>query len=210
MLCYVKTKVVGLFRRFKWKSCPITIRRSGISSSYKVVSRLVDTFATVVIRWKTSQFGFRELIGSDFSAKRYDLGKRRTPPQQMYWSSCLQVYSVWIHRSVELCMHDCRDLLKISTIWLSGADRIGFLRNAVRSRQTSITRFSKCFAAALTAIESIGALINAYYSVRFCWKTAQFGSRETRIEHYGAANGYRAIEKQGKMYWCNVNHVTVP
>ena len=32
---------------------------------------------TVVICWKTAQFGSREPIGSDFSATRYDLGKRR-------------------------------------------------------------------------------------------------------------------------------------
>ena len=43
-----------------------------------------------------------------------------------------------------MCLRDCRDLLKNSTIWLSGADRIGFLRNATRSRQTEKTPPSKC------------------------------------------------------------------
>ena len=34
----------------------------------------------------------------------------------------------------------------------------------------------------------------------FAEKTAQFGSREPRIDNYGATNGWRAMGKQGKMY----------
>ena len=92
----------------------------------------------------------------------------------MHWTSCLRVYSAWVYRSVELCCHNDRILLKNSTIWLSGADRIGFLRNAVLSRKTEKNPFAQCierYDAALTASESIGALRNACYSVRFCWKT---------------------------------------
>ena len=56
----------------------------------------------------------------------------------------------------------------------------------------------------------IGTSSSAVTTIGFCWKTSQFGSRETRIEHYGAGNGYRAVEKQRKMYWCIVNHVKLP
>jgi hypothetical protein len=90
------------------------------------------------------------------------------------------------------------------------SDRIGFLRNAVRSHQTAKNRFRKCFAAALTATESIVALRNACYSVRFCWKTAQFGSRELKIDNYSAVKGCRAMGRQGKMYWDSIEHITVP
>ena len=40
----------------------------------------------------------------------------------MYWSSCLRVYSAWVHRSIELCCHNGRILLKNCIIWLSGAN----------------------------------------------------------------------------------------
>ena len=56
-------------------------------------------------------------------------------------------------------------------ILLSEDDRIGFLRNAVRSRQTEKRGFSKCiepYACEFTAAESGGALRNASYLVRFC------------------------------------------
>ena len=43
-------------------------------------------------------------------------------PQQMYWTSCCRDYSVWVHRSIELCCHNGWILLKNSIIWLSGAN----------------------------------------------------------------------------------------
>ena len=42
--------------------------------------------------------------------------------QQMYWSSCLRVYSAWVHRNIELCCHNDRILLKNCIIGLSGAN----------------------------------------------------------------------------------------
>ena len=98
---------------------------------------------------------------------------------------------VWLNR-----VASSRNSIKtINFSWFSAigsqeaSDQIEFFRNALRSRQTANNRFSNYFAAALTAITSIEALRNACYSVRFCWKTAQSGSREPRIDNYGAANG---------------------
>ena len=54
-------------------------------------------------------------------------------------------------------MHDCRDLLKNSTIWLSGADRIGFLRNATRSRQTEKTHLANVLNFMLASLQHLGA-----------------------------------------------------
>ena len=101
--------------------------------------------------------------------------------QQIHWSSCLRDYSVWFHRSFEICCHNGRILLKNSKIWLSGADQVGFLHNPTRSRQTEKYTPSKCIevhACAITASGSIGASSSAVTTVGFCWKTAQFGSRE--------------------------------
>ena len=99
MLCYVKKKkkVVGLFLRFKTKIGTLTIRRSGMLRSYKFGSRRFDTFATgvflrlarscrVVEKFDKNHRFFvifcrsgpeKRSIGSDFSATRQDLGKRR-------------------------------------------------------------------------------------------------------------------------------------
>ena len=98
MLCYVKKKkVVGLFRRSRRKIGILTIRRSGMLRSYKFGSRRFDTFATgnflrlarscrVVEKFDKNHRFFvifctsgpeKRSIGSDFSATRQDLGKRR-------------------------------------------------------------------------------------------------------------------------------------
>ena len=98
MLCYVKKKnVVGLFGRFGTKIGTLTIRRSGMLRSYKIGSRPFDTFAKrnflrlarscrVVEKFDKNHRFFvifcrsgpeKRSIGSDFSATRQDLGKRR-------------------------------------------------------------------------------------------------------------------------------------
>ena len=96
MLCK-KKKVVGLFLRFGCKIGTLTIRRSGMLRSYKIGSRRFDTFATrvflrlarscrVVEKFDKNHRFFmifcrsgpeKRSIGSDFSATRHDLGKRR-------------------------------------------------------------------------------------------------------------------------------------
>ena len=71
-------------------------------------------------------------------------------------------------------MENGRILLKNITIWLSGAntiDRIGFLRNAVRSRQTEKNSFSECIedhACEFIALGPIGASSSAVTTVGFC------------------------------------------
>ena len=97
MLCKKKKKVVGLFLRFKTKIGTLTIRRSGMLRSYKFGSRRFDTFAVtnflrlarscrVVEKFDKNHRFFvifcrsgpeKRSIGSDFSATRHDLGKRR-------------------------------------------------------------------------------------------------------------------------------------
>ena len=101
MLCYVKNKtkkkVVGLFLRSQGKIGTLTIRRSGMLRSYKIGSRRFDTFATgnflrlarscrVVEKFDKNHRFFvifcrsgpeKRSIGSDFSATRQDLDKRR-------------------------------------------------------------------------------------------------------------------------------------
>ena len=97
-----KKKEVGPFLRFKCKFCTITIRRSGMLKSYKFDSRRFDTFATsnflrlarscrVVEKFDKNHRFFvifcrsgpeKRSIGSDFSATRYDLGKRRKIPSR--------------------------------------------------------------------------------------------------------------------------------
>ena len=60
------------------------------------------------------------------------------------------------------------DLLQIRA---EAIDRIGFLRNATRSRQTEKNTLSKCIelcAAAIAASESIGAPSYACATVGFC------------------------------------------
>ena len=100
MLCKKKKqkkKVVGRFRRFNHKFGTNTIRRSGMLRSYKFGCRRFDTFATgnflrlarscrVVEKFDKNHWFFvifcrsgpeKRSIGSDFSATRQDLGKRR-------------------------------------------------------------------------------------------------------------------------------------
>ena len=100
MLCKKKKKkkkVVGPIRRSWLKIGTLTIRRSGMLRSYKFGSRRFDTFATgVFLRLarscrvveksdKNHRFFVifcrsgpeKRSIGSDFSATRQDLGKRR-------------------------------------------------------------------------------------------------------------------------------------
>ena len=108
MLCYVKKKtkkkVVGLFLRSDNNFGTLTIRRSGMLRSYKIGSRPFDTFATrnflrlarscrVVEKFDKNHRFFmifcrsgpeKRSIGSDFSATRQDLGKRRNQFLQMY------------------------------------------------------------------------------------------------------------------------------
>ena len=96
MLCK-KKKVVGLFLRSGRKIGTLTIRRSGMLKSYKFGSRPFDTFARhvflrlaqscrVVEKFDKNHRFFaifcrsgpeKRSIGSDFSATRQDLGKRR-------------------------------------------------------------------------------------------------------------------------------------
>ena len=97
MLCYVKKKIVGLFLRSQGKIGNLTIRRSGMLRSYKIGSRRFNTFAVtdflrlarscrVVEKFDKNHRFFvifcrsgpeKRSIGSDFSATRQDLGKRR-------------------------------------------------------------------------------------------------------------------------------------
>ena len=250
MLCK-KKKSSRAVSASRLKSCTLTIRRSGMLRSYKIGSRPFDTFARcvflrlarscrVVEKFDKNHRFFvifcrsgpeKRSIGSDFSATRQDLGKRRTthlanvlnfmlprlqrlgpserravpvqrsdftekqhnlalgsrsdrispqrgtisengekPFRAMYRTSCLRGYSVWVHRSVEFCCHNDRILLKNSIIWLSGADRIEFLRNATRSRQTEKNCLSKCIelhACEFIASGSIGASSCACATIGF-------------------------------------------
>ena len=159
--------------------------------SYKIGSRRFDTFARGLLFClarscravekfdKNHRFFMifcrsgpeKRAIGSDFSATRYDLGKQKSHPSANVLNLCLRVYSVRVHRSVELCRCNDRILLKNNTIWLSGADRIGFLRNATRSRQTKKSPLSKCielYACEFIASGSIGALSCACATIGFC------------------------------------------
>ena len=64
-----------------------------------------------------------------------------------------------------------RILLKNSTIWLSGADLAGFLRNAIRSRQTEESALRKCIelhACEFIATGSIGVSSSAVTTIGFC------------------------------------------
>ena len=86
-------------------------------------------------------------------------------------------YSIWIHRSVELCLCNGRILLKNSIIWLSGADRIGFLRNAIRSRQSaSMARYKLASMNFNTFAE--GVFLRLPRSYRVAEKSSQIGTRE--------------------------------
>ena len=142
-LCYVKKKkkVVGPIRRSGRKIGTLTIRRSGMLRSYKIGSQTFDIFATrVFLRLARScrvveKFDKNHRFFMIFCDRvpRSERSDRISPqrgtisangekyPQQMYWTSCLRVDSVWVHRSVELCCHNDRILLKNSIIWLSGA-----------------------------------------------------------------------------------------
>ena len=99
MLCKKnkQKKIVGLFLRSRLKIGTLTIRRSGMLRSYKIGSRRFDTFARsiflrlarscrVVEKFDKNHRFFvifcrsgpeKRSIGSDFSATRQDLGKRR-------------------------------------------------------------------------------------------------------------------------------------
>ena len=92
-----KKKVLRLFLRSRSKSGTITIRRSGMLRSYRIGSRTVNTFCTacflrltrscrVVEKFDKNHRFFtifcgsgpeKRSIGSDFSATRHDLCKRR-------------------------------------------------------------------------------------------------------------------------------------
>ena len=105
MLCKKMKKVVGLFLRSGHKSGTTTVRRSGMLRSYKIGSRFVNTFAVtaflrlarscrVVEKFDKNHRFFmifcdrvtpeKRAIGSDFSATRYDLGKRRIQTPNKY------------------------------------------------------------------------------------------------------------------------------
>ena len=144
MLCYVKKKkkVVGLFRRSGNKSGTITIRRSGMLRSYKIGSRLFDTFTEVHFFCLARSCRIVEKFDKNHRffmifcdrVPRSDRSYRISPQRgtisangekwfrAMYLTLCLRVHSVWVHRSVELCCHNDRILLKNSIIWLSGAN----------------------------------------------------------------------------------------
>ena len=83
-------------------------------------------------------------------------------------------------------------------------DRIGFLRNATRSRQTEINTLSKCIElhCEFIASESMGALSSAVTTIGFCWKTAQFGSREPIWLDFSATR--YDLGKRRKMHVANV------
>ena len=76
--------------------------------------------------WKTSQFGSREpirSIGSDYSATRYDLGKRRKTVSAnvlnfMYFNHESMLAKKLVMRNLMKIV----DVLKNITIWLSGAN----------------------------------------------------------------------------------------
>ena len=71
-------------------------------------------------------------------------------------------------------------------IWLSGADLAGFLRNAVRSRQTEKSTPSKCIelhACELIASGSIGALSSSCtYNDRILLKNIMICFRVANVE----------------------------
>ena len=37
-----------------------------------------------------------------------------------------------------------------------------------------------------------------------------FAEKQPKFNHYGARNGFRDMQKQRKVHWCNINHVMVP
>ena len=117
MLCKKKQqqrKVVGMFLCSWLKICTLTIRRSGMLRSYKIGSRRFDTFATgnilrltrscrVVEKFDKNHRFFvifcrsgpeKRSIGSDFSATRYDLGKRRKTPSANVLNFMLASYQI--------------------------------------------------------------------------------------------------------------------
>ena len=143
MLCKKKKrkkKVVGLFLRSRRKIGTLTIRRSGMLRSYKFGSRRFDIFATgnflrLARSCRVVEKFDKNIDFSWFSADRVprsDRSDRISPQrdkisangekyfQQMYWTLCCRDCSVWVHRSAELCLCDCRILLKSSVFWLSG------------------------------------------------------------------------------------------
>ena len=100
MLCYVKKRSSRAVSAFRSKIGTLTIRRSGMLRSYKIGSRRFDTFAVtnflrlsrscrIVEKFDKNHRFFmifcrsgpeKRSIGSDFSATRQDLGKRRNSP----------------------------------------------------------------------------------------------------------------------------------
>ena len=118
----------------------IIIRRSGMLRSYKIGSRPVNTFARVCCCCLARSCRVVEKFDKNHRffmifcdrVPRSERSDRISPHRGTISANG----DLCLHRSVELCCHSGRILLKNSIIWLSGADRIGFLRNTVRSRQT--------------------------------------------------------------------------